>query len=289
MTLFVNHLTHIDASLWSPEHGLTGVSWHVDAELDGELGPDGMLFDFGEVKPWIKSRLDAGLDHTLLVPTEAAGIQVVDCAEGLCLRTQFPYRMEVRGPRQSFTLLPWPEITADRLAIHLSSELSRRPPAKVDTIRLRLRDEEIETAAYTYSHGLKHHTGNCQRIAHGHRSRLHIWRDGRRDAALEAQWAQALDASYLIHDEDLDTPFDEQPLDELSVAYQAAQGRFSLKLPRQRCHLLPTPTTIEHIAAWLADTIARDTGSRICVQAFEGIDKGAMADAMPPASTHDDA
>ncbi|MCK0768794.1 6-pyruvoyl trahydropterin synthase family protein [Chromohalobacter canadensis] len=278
MTLFVNHLTHIDASLWSPTHGLMGASWHVDAELDGELGSDGMLFDFGEVKPWIKSRLDEGLDHTLLVPTEAPGIQVFDCAEGLCLRTQFPYPMELRGPRQSFTLLPWSEITPEQLATHLSTELSRRPPAKVEAIRLRLRDEDIETAAYTYSHGLKHHVGNCQRIAHGHRSRLHIWRNGQRDPELEHQWAQALDACYLIHDEDL-APQADESLDTLSVAYRADQGRFHLTLPSERCHLLTTPTTIEHIAAWLAEKIALETHSRIRVQAFEGIDKGAIAEA----------
>ncbi|MDV6319074.1 6-pyruvoyl trahydropterin synthase family protein [Chromohalobacter sp. HP20-39] len=279
MTLFVNHLTHIDASLWSPTYGLMGASWHVDAELDGELGPDGMLFDFGEVKPWIKAYLDGGLDHTLLVPTQAPGIQVFDCAEGLCLRTQFPYPIELRGPRQSFTLLPWPEITIEQLATHLSAELSRRPPVKVETIRLRLRDEDIETAAYTYSHGLKHHAGNCQRIAHGHRSRLHIWQDGQHAPELERQWAQALDACYLIHEEDL-APQADESLDTFSVAYSAEQGRFYLTLPRERCHVLSTPTTIEHIAAWLADKIAQETRSRIRVQAFEGIDKGAIAESV---------
>lgn len=71
MALFVNHLTHIDVSLWCPTKGLVGCSWQVDAQLEGELGEDGMLFDFGEVKPWIKRTLDSGLDHTLLVPTRA--------------------------------------------------------------------------------------------------------------------------------------------------------------------------------------------------------------------------
>ncbi len=56
MTLFVNRLTHLDASLWCPERGLIGASWRVDAELDGELGEDGMLFDFGEVKDQVTDR-----------------------------------------------------------------------------------------------------------------------------------------------------------------------------------------------------------------------------------------
>ena len=36
-------------------------------DLEGALGEDGMLFDFGEIKPWIKHTLDSGLDHTLVV------------------------------------------------------------------------------------------------------------------------------------------------------------------------------------------------------------------------------
>ncbi|MDN3557897.1 6-carboxytetrahydropterin synthase [Halomonas maura] len=281
MTLFVNRLTHLDASLWCPERGLMGASWRVDAELDGELGEDGMLFDFGEVKPWIKSRLDQGADHTLLVPTEAPGVSVHDCAEGLCVRTESPYPMEVRGPRQAFTLLPWPTITPDRLADWLATELMRQPPARVSDIRLTLTDEPIEGAEYTYSHGLRRHAGNCQRIAHGHRSRLHVWQDGERRPDLEADWARQLADRYLVDEADIAEGGEASFLGRLTSRYTADQGRFALSLPRERCVVLPTPTTVEHIAAWLAGEIARDTGRATRVQAFEGIDKGALAEVRP--------
>ena len=193
MTLFVNRLTHLDVSLWCPDRGLVGASWRVDVELDGELGEDGMLFDFGEVKPWIKSRLDQGPDHTLLVPTEAPGVSVRDCPEGLCVRTETPYPMEVRGPRQAFSLLPWQRIDPAVLADRLAAELMRQPPERVSDIRLTLHEEAIEGASYTYSHGLRRHAGNCQRIAHGHRSRLHVcgaptWRPSGRGTWRIATW-----------------------------------------------------------------------------------------------------
>ncbi|QJQ94427.1 MULTISPECIES: 6-carboxytetrahydropterin synthase [Halomonadaceae] len=282
MTLFVNRLTQMDVSVWCPKRGLTGASWHVDVELDGELGEDGMLFDFGEVKPWIKSRLDSGADHTLLVPTRAAGISVQECQEGLSIRTRLPYVMEVRGPRQAFTLLPWQEITPDRLAEHFAHEMMRRPPPRVNAIRLRLRDETIAGAAYTYSHGLKRHAGNCQRIAHGHRSRLVIWKNGQRDPALEARWAAILDDRYLVDVEDIVERGEAETVDQslLTTRYRSAQGRFVLRLPKARCEILPTPTTVEHIAAWLAERIARESGASIRVQAFEGVDKGAFAEAQ---------
>ncbi|GGX77883.1 hypothetical protein GCM10007160_01390 [Litchfieldella qijiaojingensis] len=281
MTLFVNALTQIDASLWCPTRGLVGASWHVDAELDGELGEDGMLFDFGEVKPWIKSRLDAGADHTLLVPTRAPGVSVQECSEGLCIRGSTPYPMEIRGPRQAFTLLPWNAIDAERLSTHFSAELMRRPPPRVNDIRLTLREETIDGAAYCYSHGLKRHAGNCQRIAHGHRSCLHIWKNGQRDAQLEMDWANWLADRYLVDEEDIVTDGDTETQGLLTSRYQAPQGRFFLRLPAARCAVLPSPTTVEHIATWLATEIARDSRQRIRVQAFEGINKGAIAEAGP--------
>lgn len=281
MTLFVNDLTHMDVSLYCPERGLVGASWHVDVVLDGELGHDGMLFDFGEVKPWIKARLDGGMDHTLLVPTEAPGITVIECSEGLCLRASQPYPLEIRGPRQAFTLLPWKEITHGRLAERLSADLMRRPPPRVNDIRLELRPESIDGAGYQYSHGLRHHEGNCQRIAHGHRSRLHLWVQGQRAPDLERQWAEWLDGRYLVDEHDIVPASDDDIRGFLTLRYQASQGRFYLRLPSARCVIMPTPTTIEHIAAWLAQRVAESSGQSIRIAAFEGIDKGAMAEANP--------
>lgn len=277
MTLFVNGLTHLDASLWCPQRGLIGASWYVDAELDGELGEDGMLFDFGEVKPWIKSRLDDGPDHTLLVPTEAPGLTVLECREGLCIRASHPYPIEIRGPRQAFTLLPWGSIDPQRLARYYSEALTRRPPARVEAIRLALHEETIEGAAYSYSHGLKHHVGNCQRIAHGHRSRLCIWDGTARIPELEQRWSQRLDARYLVSKEDIIDIGSATSTGQLTTSYRSAQGQFMLRLPRERCEILPTPTTVEHIAAWISHQISNETGHDFRVQAFEGIGKGAFS------------
>lgn len=277
MALFVNHLSHIDVSLWCPTNGLVGCSWQVDAELDGELGEDGMLFDFGEVKPWIKRTLDNGLDHTLIVPMNAPGIRITQCTEGLCISTTTPYAMEVRGPAQAFSLLPWDAITLEQVTDHLSSQLTEQRPDNVHRVTLTLSDERIDGAAYGYTHGLKRHLGNCQRIAHGHRSRLHIWQHQERQPTLEQCWAAWLDNKYLLEDADIHSQTD----DRLTCCYQSAQGTFCITLPKERCCVLPKPTTVENIALWLAKQIAAQSGQKTLVQAFEGIDKGATAEALP--------
>lgn len=279
MPLFVNQLTHLDVSLWCPERGLVGASWHLDAELFGELGEHGMLFDFGEVKPWIKSRIDGGADHTLLIPAKAPGIDISDCPEGMRIRTRTPYAMEVRGPRQAFTLLPCERIDTDNLAEHLTQSLGRRFPEQVERIVLRLREEIIDGASYTYSHGLKHHGGNCQRIAHGHRSRLEIHQHGERQPHLENHYASWLDNTYLVSAEDILA--DQARQQTLTTSYRSAQGQFVLTLPRERCRVLATATTVENIAIWLTHEITRATGVATRLYAYEGIDKGASHSATP--------
>ncbi|ALM52749.1 6-pyruvoyl trahydropterin synthase family protein [Halomonas huangheensis] len=280
MSLFVNQLTHLDVSLWCPDKGLVGASWHLDAELFGELGEDGMLFDFGEVKPWIKSRIDAGADHTLLVPGKAPGVDISDCPEGMRIRMKTPYPMEVRGPRQAFTILPCTRIDTDNLAEHLTQSLGRRFPERVERIVLRLREEVIDGASYRYSHGLKRHAGNCQRIAHGHRSRLTIFQNGERQPHLESHYAAWLDNSYLVSAEDIVAEGGARDA-TLSTAYRSAQGQFHLTLPRERCRVLASATTVENIAIWLTREITRATGVATQLHAFEGIDKGACYEIAP--------
>ena len=67
-SLFVEQLCVIDCASLHPLHGLRGESWIVDLQLDGGLDEQGMVFDFGLVKPTVKRVIDEGVDHRLLVP-----------------------------------------------------------------------------------------------------------------------------------------------------------------------------------------------------------------------------
>src|SRR5690606_37773354 len=128
------------------------------------------------------------------------------------------------------------------------------------------------------SHGLKKHDGNCQRIAHGHRSRIDIWEDGEKSAQLETLWAERWRDIYIGTREDLTM----QPVvdDEnyYRFRYTSAQGEFELTLPQRCCYLLDTDTTVEFLATHIAQqTALENPGKSIRVKAFEGINKGAIA------------
>ena len=142
-----------------------------------------------------------------------------------------------------------------------------------------LREEVIEGPYYHYVHGLKKHLGNCQRIAHGHRSPIRIDRNGKRDEALEGYWAKLWQDIYVGSEEDVvRRHVEDDGVAYITFEYEANQGEFSLTLPEKRVYMMSTDTTVEFIAAHIADQLKAEYPSdTILVRAYEGVGKGAIA------------
>ncbi len=274
--LFVEQLSVIDCAYLDAQRGLVGESWIVDIELDGALDDQSMVLDFAEVKKRLKRALDGSADHTLIVPLRYPGLELERRDGRISLNFRGPEAgpIEHHAPPQALTLLDAERVDSDSLAAHLQPILAREVPANVARVGLRLRHERIEGAYYHYTHGLKKHAGYCQRIAHGHRSRLEMRLGGHRDAALEAAWAQRWRDIYLGTREDLL----QRQNGRLRFAYRAAEGEFELELPESRCDLLEGDSTVERIAEFLAArTAAEHPGRDVEVRAYEGVMKGALA------------
>lgn len=278
MKLFVDNLTNIDFSYLHPQRGLLGESWLVQLVLDGSLNEQGMICDFGVVKKAVKQWFDTYIDHALVVPTgmprlshtQQDGYTTVDWlyADG----RQF----HCRSPEAAIALVGVPEITPHTLAQWCQAQLLALFPEEVKGLSVSFRPEAITGEFYHYSHGLQQHDGNCQRIAHGHRSTLEIYLDDQRSEQLETEWAARFRDIYIGTRSHL--------LSEDAAmhhyAYTAPQGDFELKLPTDVCYLIETETTVELIARHMADVIKQQyPENRVMVKAFEGVGKGAMAEA----------
>lgn len=273
-TLFVNRLTNIDFAYLDAERGLVGETWLMDVELGGDLDDQGMVFDFGHVKRSIKQLVDARYDHALLVPRAAPGLNYDEADDQVALKLALPDgTLSLQSPAQAVTAIHAPSITLEALAGVLEVEIAQAMPPNVEAVRVTLQPEAIDGAYYHYCHGLKLHDGNCQRIAHGHRSAVHIERAGIRDAALEADWAERWADIFI------GTAADEVNAADghRGFAYDAPQGRFALELPAARVEVIEPETTVENLAAYMAATLAQRCGESIRVRAFEGAGKGAIA------------
>jgi 6-pyruvoyl-tetrahydropterin synthase len=282
ITLFVNRLTVIDLSFLDPRLGLLGESWQVDIEMDGSLDHQGMVLDFGEVKRQVKKSIDEHFDHKLLVPALHPGCEF-SANEHRC-ETLFTLnsgeRLRHSAPVSATALIETSRITGESLTRAIIGTLKPGLPDNVHDLRINLHTEQVDGAWYRYSHGLKHHAGNCQRIAHGHRSRIMIYRDGQRDLALERQWARRWENVYIATRADLLDSFGQDGVPFYRFGYTARQGLFEMELPQRCCYLVDTDSTVENLAQHIADSLKRaEPDSSFRVLAFEGVDKGAVGTA----------
>lgn len=277
--LFIDNLTVIDFAYLDPDRGLVGESWISDIVLGGELDEQGMVFDFSNVKRTIKRLIDEQVDHRLVVPAHSECLKRGKTGAHLSWTLTNGTQIHHKGPEQSVVYLDHNEVTRPAVARLLEQELKAVLPANVTDVQVSLREEQIEGAYYHYVHGLKKHLGNCQRIAHGHRSQIHIHINGQRDTNLERHWAEQWRDIYIATRDDLSESWsDADGTEYVRFQYDAEQGEFTLTLPRQRVWFLETDTTVELIAAYLADEIkASRPGDEVRVRAFEGVGKGAIA------------
>ncbi|WP_270693668.1 MULTISPECIES: 6-carboxytetrahydropterin synthase [unclassified Aeromonas] len=289
MKLFVRDLTVIDSSYLCERRGMVGESWLVDIEMSGELNEMSMLLDFGRVKKLIKSIIDEEVDHKLLVPTECPliHIETLDGDESTVDLLRPRRSIHLRCPTQGFAFIPAPQVDKESVTRYLLAVLAKRLPGNIKDLSLTLRHEAIDGAFYHYSHGLKKHDGNCQRIAHGHRSPIEIHVDGERDQELELNWAERWGDIYLGTEED------KVALTELALSprantqlgdhhigfkYVAPQGLFQLAIPSAEVEMIDTDTTVELLACYIAREVKKMVGDKfVKIVAYEGVGKGAIA------------
>jgi len=280
MHLFVDNLTNVDFSYLHPSRGLLGETWLANISLDGALDDSGMVCDFGIVKKIMREWLDTELDHRLLIPTRSPQLNYQITGDRISLTYQITGIGELKSncPLEAVALVDAEEITPASVAEWSVTQLQQLFPDTIDRLSLDFVEEVIPGPCYQYSHGLKKHDGNCQRIAHGHRSRINIWRDQQPATDLEQYWADLWRDIYIGTEEDLTGSFTQDGTDYYSFAYQAQQGPFDLSLPQACCYLIDTDSTVENIATHIAAALKqREPEQMIRVKAFEGVGKGSIA------------
>ncbi|WP_028864796.1 6-carboxytetrahydropterin synthase [Psychromonas aquimarina] len=287
MKLFVRDLTVIDSTYLDSARGFVGESYQVDVTLQGKLNDQSMILDFSLVKKQIKAIIDAEVDHKLLVPHASENCSVILESQ----RTQVNFTLDdnsviqLKCPTEAYCLLESEKISIELLETYLEQVVLLQLPENILDLEIKLRNEKISTPYYHYTHGLKKHNGNCQRIAHGHRSKLDIFINDEYNEDLVKDWANRWKDIYLVSEEDIVEKSDlsfiviKNDIDKLCTAYHAPQGYFELLMPAHRAEVLPKDTTVEQLAEFICEQIKKRVGPEtVTVYAYEGIGKGAIAE-----------
>ena len=103
------------------------------SELKGD-----MVFDFLDIKPVVREVCN-NLDHKLLLPNENDKIEIHQEDVNICVKT--PCGSKFSFPKQDVLLLPIFNTSAERLAIHICSEVRR---ITLERFKFRFATLEIE-------------------------------------------------------------------------------------------------------------------------------------------------
>ncbi len=284
MILFVNDLTVIDFSYLCEKRGVVGESWIVDLTLHGALNQASMVLDFALVKKQVKKIIDTTIDHTLAVPTRSDTLSLCTEESGVTLDFKFAdnKHLAMHAPMEACCLLEAERVDIASVTEFLIANISAGLPDNVEKVELVLRPEHADGFYYHYSHGLKKHDGNCQRIVHGHRSKIRIFVDDMAMPRLQKNWSERWCDIYLGSEEDIVSPAALEHIttqdNDVCFAYTSSQGYFELAISKEVCEILPCDTTVECIADFIAAELKAELqDKKVCVTAFEGVGKGSIA------------
>lgn len=275
--LFIEGVTGIDCGILDPDLGLIGQSWLVDLTLEGPRNAQGMVIDFGIVKPALRDICQNSFDHRLLAPIQSPNLQTSHSNDGL--RLEYTYsqgqKLSHLSPEASIRRIDAPTISRRILEETLSLELSAMLNGNDITVDIRLREaHQARANCFRYTHGLRQHHGECQRIGHGHSSQLEIRINDERSTADESTVVTDLLNKHIVASHDIIS----RNGDMVQLGYDAQAGRHELELPASRLFTLDGEATVENIAEHIAeDCKDRHAGKRVEVTVWEGIGKGAKA------------
>jgi hypothetical protein len=193
----------------------------------------------------------------------------------------------LQSPSCAFAKIDTKQIDIASVTAYLTTIILTHLPKNVQGLTLNLRPEVIDGAYYHYTHGLKLHDGNCQRIAHGHRSKIHIYKNGKRSSALEEVWSLRWQDIYLASEADR-IALSDLELSEVARAnltpdhqlfsYYAPQGRFDIAVPSNILDVVDCDSTVELLADFVVRQLKKQSpNDEFKVVAFEGVAKGAIA------------
>ncbi|HEY8515263.1 MAG TPA: 6-pyruvoyl tetrahydropterin synthase family protein [Candidatus Binatia bacterium] len=99
---------------------LHGHNYHVTVRIEGELGPDGYVLDFGLVKKATKRVCDALDEHTLL-PAQSDCLRITE--QGDSVEVVYEDGARFVFPRSDVILLPIVHTSAEELARYVAGQV----------------------------------------------------------------------------------------------------------------------------------------------------------------------
>ena len=198
------------------------------------------------------------------------------------------------SPAEGVVEIPYRNVSYENLQSYLETIIMEQMPKNISNVRIELEEEPLQgKACFHYTHGLKDHYGNCQRLYHGHRNTIEVFINGQQSEGLEEYLANdvfkgnihfcyfenVVNKEEIIKLTENDFPEGVFPhIPRVEIAYKSSQGLFKGSLPGNEIYLLQTESTVENLSIHFAKHVKQlvNEGDKVQVKAYEGIGKGAL-------------
>jgi 6-pyruvoyl-tetrahydropterin synthase len=293
ISLFYDHVTVLDYAYLDDHLGVVGNSLVVNVEFIGRTDEEGVVFDFSHAKKKVKEIIDRDCDHRLVIPQGLASYQ----NNKVHMEYSFGHddkALSYTAPEEAVCEIPYAHVSDENLLAHLESLVLKEMPETVTAVKLSFTKEELtgNDVFFNYTHGLKEHYGNCQRLLHGHRSTIKVLVNGKRDYEQERKFVQEYfsgNIHFCLWDnvvnkaEIQDIAKSDSPvgrftnLPSVQIKYESNQGVFEGSLPGDTVYFMQEETTVENLSIHfckLAKENLKNSYDSVTVLAYEGIAKG---------------
>ena len=294
ISLFYNHATVLDYAYLDEHRGVVGNSYIVNAEFIGETDHEGVVYDFSYAKKKVKEIIDRDVDHRLVVP-----MNILSHHDGL-ISFEYKYGLEdkilgYQSPEEGVCEIPYNHISRENLSAFIEDLIIKEMPDNIISVRITLEDEKLPTEAvkFHYSHGLKDHYGNCQRLFHGHSNTVEVEINGERRPDFERHLATEVFSKNIhfafwenvVNKEEIEAALNDhlpngryEECPDVHIRYEASQGVFEGRVPGELIYFMQDESTVENLSMEFARYIKSNVSKNdiVKVRAFEGIGKGAI-------------
>jgi 6-pyruvoyltetrahydropterin/6-carboxytetrahydropterin synthase len=124
---------------------LHGHNWRVSVAVEGEVGEEGMVVDFVELRKMVAEECSK-LDHKILLPERSRHLKIIFQQD----------EVEVKAggkryslPGQDVCILPVTEVTAEEIARLIADRLLQRLPVKFRRLEVKVEEAPGESATYS--------------------------------------------------------------------------------------------------------------------------------------------
>ncbi len=299
-TIFLKEVSTLDCAVFDGKQAVKGMTWLADVFISGALDKNHFVWDFGKAKKNIKNIIDKYFDHVLILPadsphcTQKTGINGTNIKVILDIEPEVTdhgdqknIAMEYDAPAASYAFIPGALFSVANLEEAIALKIKESLPPGVQSLKVKLNEEigDAHALFFHYTHGLAGHDGACQRLFHGHRSKVEVRIDGQRDFAIE-KWlvGEVLKESIHIAVTSQIPSFrggeDILPVDEshkIQMSYDGSQGSYKAQIPSSKVLMIEEETSVECLADFLFNKVKeRVPGKLVSLMVFEGVNKGAI-------------